>query len=204
MKLYAHPFSSAAFKVFAVIHELGVPCETITVDMAKGQHKSPEYLAVNPNGKVPTLVDDGFMVWESNAILTYLAAKYPERGLMPTDPKGLATVQQWLQWQASQFSPAAGKVMSETVYAKLFGRATDESKLAAAQEELNKELAVLEKSLTGKEYLCGRLSIADFSIASLLLGRQPMRVDLSGFPNVKAWQERLEARESMRKVLPAM
>jgi glutathione S-transferase len=204
MKLYAHPFSSAAFKVFAVIHEMGVPCEVVTVDMGKGQHKSPEYLAINPNGKVPTLVDEGFQVWESNAILTYLAAKYPERGLMPTDVKGMATVQQWLHWQSSQFSSAAGEVMSETVYAKLFGRATDEAKLAAAHEELKKELATLEKSLTGKEYLCGKLSIADFSIASLLLGRQAMRLDISGFPQVKAWQERLEARESMKKVLPPL
>lgn len=204
MKLYAHPFSSASFKVFAVIHELGVPCEVITVDMGKGQHKSPEYLAVNPNGKVPTLADGDFQVWESNAILTYLAAKYPERGLMPTDAKGLATVQQWLHWQSSQFSTAANKVMSETVYAKLFGRATDEAKLAAAHEEMKKELATLEKSLGSKEYLCGRLSIADFSVASLLLVRQPMRLDISGFPQVKAWQERLEARESMRKVQPPM
>ncbi len=202
MKLYANPFSTAAFKVFAILQELGLPCEHITIDMMKGQHKSPEYLAVNPNGKVPTLVDGDFQVWESNAILTYLAAKHPERGLMPTDAKGLALVQQWLQWQASQFSPAANKVMFETVYAKFFGRTTDEAKLATALEELKKELAVLEKSLAGKEYLCGRLSIADFSIASMLLARQPMRVDLSGFPQVKAWQERLEMRESMRKVLP--
>jgi glutathione S-transferase len=202
MKLYANPFSTAAFKVFAILQELGLPCEHITIDMMKGQHKSPEYLAVNPNGKVPTLVDGDFQVWESNAILTYLAAKHPERGLMPTDAKGLALVQQWLQWQASQFSPAANKVMFETVYAKFFGRTTDEAKLATALEELKKELAVLEKSLAGKEYLCGRLSIADFSIASMLLARQPMRVDLSGFPLVKAWQERLEMRESMRKVLP--
>ena len=204
MKLYANPFSTAAFKVFAVLEELGVPCERITIEMAKGQHKSPEYLAINPNGKVPTLVDGDFHVWESNAILTYLAAKHPERELMPTDARGLATLHQWLQWQASQFGPASNKVMFETVYAGFFGRTTDEAKLATALEELKKELAVLEKGLAGKEYLCGRLSIADFSIGSLLLARQPMRVDISGFPHVKVWMERLEARESMRKVLPAL
>src|SRR5688500_11928563 len=113
MKLYEHPFSSAAFKVRAVIHELGLPVTLVPVDMMKGEHKSPEFLAKNPNGKVPTLDDDGFLVWESNAILCYLAAKKSESGLMPADPRGMALVQQWLQWQATTFAPSTNEVMGE-------------------------------------------------------------------------------------------
>src|SRR5690349_8988491 len=110
MKLYQHPFSSAAFKVSAVVHELGLPVTFVTIDMMKGEHKSPEFLALNPNGKVPTLEDDGFCLWESNAILCYLAAKKPESGLLPTDARGMAQVQQWLQWQATTFGPSASEV----------------------------------------------------------------------------------------------
>ncbi|HEX5752921.1 MAG TPA: glutathione S-transferase family protein [Archangium sp.] len=205
MKLFQHPFSSAAFKVRAVIHELGLPVELVTVDMMKGEHKSPEFLAKNPNGKVPTLVeDDGFCVWESNAILCYLAARKPESGLLPGDARGMAQVQQWLQWQATTFSVSTNEVMGETVYAKFFGRGKDEAKYAAGMEKVRRDLAVLEKALAGREFLCGKLTLADFSLVSGLFLRTPMGVDLEAFPNVKAWVARMESRESVRKSLPPM
>jgi glutathione S-transferase len=204
MKLYEHPFSSAAFKVRAVINELGLPVTLIPIDMAKGEHKSPEFLARNPNGKVPTLEDDGFLVWESNAILCYLAAKKPESGLLPADPRGMALVQQWLQWQASTFANSTNEVMSQTVYAKLFGRPKDEAKYAAGMEKVRRDLDVLEKTLADREFLTGRLTLADFSLVSSLLLRSAMGVDLEAFPNVKAWVARLESRESVRKSLPPL
>jgi len=204
MKLYEHPFSSAAFKVRAVIHELGLPVTLISVDMRKGEHKSPEFLARNPNGKVPTLDDDGFLVWESNAILCYLAAQKPESGLLPADPRGMALVQQWLQWQASTFALSTNEVMGETFYAKLFGRSKDEAKYAAGLEKVRRDLGVLERTLAGKEFLTGKLSLADFSLVSALMLRSAMGVDLEAFPNVKAWVARMESRESVRKSMPPM
>lgn len=204
MKVYEHPISSAAFKVRALIHELGLSVELVTVDMRKGEHKSPEFLAKNPNGKVPTLEDDGFFLFESNAILCYLAAKKPEAGLLPTDARGMALVQQWLQWHATTFSPSTGEVMGETFYAKLFGRPRDEAKYAAGLEKVRGNLAVLEKTLAGREYLCGKLSIADFALVSNLLLRATMGVELTDFPNVSAWVARMEARESVRKSLPPL
>lgn len=206
MKLYQNPFSSAAMKVRAVVAELGLACEFVPVDMSPGkrEHKTPEFLAMNPNGKVPTLNDDGFCVWESNAILCYLAAKKPEAGLMPTDPRGLAAVQQWLQWQATTLAPATDGVMLETVYAKMMGRTTSPEKLAAAMEKVRAALDVLNTSLAGKEYLCGKLTIADFSLDSSLLPRTQMGFDLDAYPNVKAWALRMEARESVRKSLPPL
>jgi len=204
MKLYEHPFSSAAFKVRAVINELGLPVTLIPVDMMKGEHKTAEFLARNPNGKVPTLDDDGFLVWESNAILCYLAAQKPESGLLPADPRGMALVQQWLQWQASTFAPSTNEVMGETVYAKFMGRSKDEAKYAAGLEKVRRDLGVLEKALAGKEFLTGKLSLADFSLVSGLQLRSAMGVDLEAFPNVKAWVARMESRESVRKSLPPM
>ncbi|HEX8437558.1 glutathione S-transferase family protein [Archangium sp.] len=204
MKLYEHPFSSAAFKVRALIHELGLPVTLVTVDMSKGEHKAPEFLAKNPNGKVPTLEDDGFILWESNAILCYLAAKKPESGLLPTDARDMALVQQWLQWHATTFSNSTNEVMGETIYAKFMGRAKDEAKYAAGLEKVRRDLGVLEKALAGKEFVCGKLTIADFSLVSSLLLRTPMGVDLEAFPHVKAWVARMESRESVRKSLPPM
>jgi glutathione S-transferase len=204
MKLYEHPFSSAAFKVRALVHELGLPVTFVTLDMMKGEHKSPEHLARNPNGKVPTLEDDGFYLWESNAILCYLAAKKPESGLLPTDARGMAQVQQWLQWHATTFAPSTNEVMGQTVYVKLFGRTKDEAKYAAGMEKVRRDLDVLEKTLAGKEYLCGKLTVADFSLVSSLLLRTAMGFDLDAFPHVKAWVARMEARESVRKSLPPM
>ncbi len=204
MKLYEHPFSSAALKVRAVINELGLPVTSITVDMMKGEHKSADFLARNPNGKVPTLDDDGFLVWESNAILCYLAASKPESGLLPADPRGMALVQQWLQWQASTFASSLNEVMGETVYLKFTGRSKDEAKYAAGMEKVRRDMGVLEKTLAGKEFLTGKLSLADFSLVSGLLLRSAMGFDLEAFPNVKAWVARMESRESVRKSLPQM
>ncbi|MDY7228006.1 glutathione S-transferase family protein [Hyalangium rubrum] len=202
MKLYHHPFSSAAFKVRALIHELGLPCEMVTIDMSKGEHKMPDFIAKNPNGKVPVLEDDGLHLWESNAILCYLAAKKPESGLMPTDPKGLAQMHQWLQWHATTLSPSTTDVMMQTVYVKMIGREKNDEQYAAGMEKVRRDLAVLENALAGKEYLCGKLSIADFSLVSSLQLRTPMGFDFEAYPNVKAWVARMEARESVRKSLP--
>jgi len=204
MKLYQQSLSSASLKVRALIHELGLNCEMISVDMSKGAHKAPDFLAMNPNGKIPVLEDNGFVVWESNAILCYLAALKPESGLMPTDPKGQALVQQWLQWQATTLGPSTTEVMMQTVYARLMGRQKDEAKLAAGLEKVRRDLATLETALASKEYLCGKLTIADFSLVSSLQPRVPMGFDLEAFPKVKAWVGRLESRESVRQSMPQM
>ncbi|MDC0713615.1 glutathione S-transferase family protein [Stigmatella sp. ncwal1] len=205
MKLYASPLSSAAFKVFAVVHELGLPVTLVPVDMMKGEHKAPAFLAKNPNGKVPVLEDgDGFCIWESNAILCYLAAQKPDSRLMPTDARGIAQVQQWLQWQATTFGPSTSEVMMETVYVKMMGRVKDDAKYAAGLEKIRRDLGVLEEALAQREFLCGPLTIADFSIVSNLLLRTTMGVDLEAFPRVKTWVARLEEKESVRKARPAL
>lgn len=204
MKLHQNAFSAAAMKVRSVVTELGLSCEYVDVNMRDREHKSPAFLAMNPNGKVPLLEDNGFHVWESNAILCYVAAKKPEAGLLLTDPRGMALMHQWLQWQATTLAPATSEVMMETLYAKMMGRQHDAQKYAAGMEKVRAALEVLEKSLVGKEYVCGKLSIADFSLISNLLPRTQMGFDLDAYPNVKAWAARLEARESVRKSLPPL
>lgn len=204
MKIYNNPFSGSGFKVTAIVHELGLDVETITVDLSKGQHLQPAFLAINPHAKVPVLVDGELIVWESNAIVTYLGAKVPERGLMPTDARGLAEVQKWLHWQSAAFYGNAFKVNWNTYYQKLFGHPKDEKMLAEGMEAVKRDLKVLESALTGREYLTGKLSVADFALASSLLIREMAGIDLKPFPHVKAWVERIEARPSMQKARPPL
>ncbi len=203
MKVYNNPFSGSGFKITAVIHELGLSnVEVITVDLAKGQHQEPWFRAINPNAKVPALVDGDFVLWESNAIITYLGALVPERGLMPTDARGMAEVQKWLHWQSFAFYNDTFKVIWNTYYQKLFGHPKDEKVLAEGRELVERDLKVLEESLKDREYLTGKLSVADFAIASNLLVRDMAGIDLKPFPHVKAWVERMEARPSMQKARP--
>jgi len=187
------------------VNELGLSVESVSLDMAQGEHKSPAFLAKNPNGKVPVLeVDADYCVWESNAILCYLAALKPESGLLPTDARGQARVQQWLQWQATTLGPSTSEMLMETVYLRFFNRPKDEAKYQAGLEKTRRDLGVLEASLAGREYLCGPLTIADISLVASLFLRGPMGLSLEDFPQVKAWVARLEAREGVRKAMPAL
>lgn len=203
MKLHQNPFSSASLKCRAVVHETGVPCEIVDVDFANRKHKSAEFLAMNPNGKVPCLEDDGFFVWESNAICCYLAAKAPAHNLLPSDPKGMALVQQWLQWQATTLGPSVGKIMMEAFYAPRFGRTPNDANLKLGHEETARDLALLEGTLKdGREWITGRLSLADFSLASTLVFRKMIGIDTAAFPHVEQWLARIESRDSMKRALP--
>jgi glutathione S-transferase len=102
MKLYVLPPSPRAFKVTALKNHLGLDCETQIVDLGKGDQLTPEYVAMNPNRKMPVLEDDGFVLWESNAILFYLASKKPQSGLWPSDLNRQADVLRWLAWERSR------------------------------------------------------------------------------------------------------
>src|SRR5882724_11753666 len=96
MKLYVLPPSPRAFKVIALKNHLGIECEVQIVDLSKGDQLTPEYIAMNPNRKMPVLEDDGFVLWESNAILFYLASKKPESALWPREVRHQADVLRWL------------------------------------------------------------------------------------------------------------
>jgi len=204
MKLFYHPYSSSSFKVRSLVQELGIPVEMHEIDLPAGEQRSPGFLAKNPNGKVPTLEDDGFVVWESNAILSYLAARHPERGLLPGEPRALALTQQWLQWQATTFAPSTKLVLWETFDAGPMGRSPDPDKLEEGLKRVARDLTILDAALDGREWLCGPLTIADFSIGSGLALRRVMGIDVSPYANVKSWLDRYEARESVKRTLPQL
>lgn len=202
MKLYDLSFSPNARRVRAVAAELGTDLELVTVDLAGGANRSGDYLALNPNAKVPTLVDGDFALWESNAILCYLAAKKPEAGLLPTDPRGRAEVDRWLFWQAAHFGPAIGRVMYERAVKPMKGETPDPNEIERGVAELARFAPVLEQALQNREYVAGRLSVADFSLAANVESAPKVGLDLSPYPNIRAWYERIAARDSWKSTAP--
>lgn len=202
MKLYNSNFSPNALRVRAVAAELGIPMEIIEVDFRKGEHKAPSYLAMNPNGKVPTLVDGDFVLWESRAINAFLASLRPECGLYPDNAKQRAVVDQWSYWGAIHLGPAIQRVAFERVMKSKFGMGEpDENAIAPQLKELDQFLPVLDASLANKEWVAGTLSLSDFALASTFVYRVPAGIALEKVPHLAAWVARIEARPAWQSAV---
>jgi glutathione S-transferase len=194
IKLYDSKVSPYARKVRLVAAELDLPLEKISLDFQKGEPQRPEYLALNPNGKVPTIDDDGFVLWESMAILKYLAGK--KAGLLPSDARGAAQADQWMCWWGNHPEPAIDLLIYELALKPFFGKpGNDASIIQEARDRLQRYLPVLDKQLEGKDYVLGKLSIVDFAIAPTLeLSQRRMNVDLGKYPAITAWLARLQTK----------
>jgi len=205
MKLYNANFSPNCLRVRAVIFELGADVEIIDVDVFNGGTRTPEYLAMNPNGKVPAFVDGDLALFESRAINAYLGSLDPKRRLYPDDLKRRAIVDQWSYWQAIHFGPSSQRLSFEKVFKEKFGRGKpDEAVIATESKETTKLLGVFEQGLGDRDWIAGDLSIADFALASTLTARKPAGIDLAAFPRVAAWIDRLESRGSWQKAIAPM
>jgi glutathione S-transferase len=204
MKLYQFSLSPNCQKVVALAHEVGQPLDLVAIELFKGEARSPAMLAMNPNGKVPILEDDDFILWESTAMLGYIAAKAGRADLAPTTPRERADVERWTSWQSAHFGPAVRKVAFERIVKKLGGLgAPDEAVVKAGIEEFAVVANVLEQSLGTKEYVCGRLTIADFNMAPYAALTASCGLDFGPYPHAKAWLGRMLARDSMKKTLAA-
>jgi glutathione S-transferase len=204
MKLYQFPFSPNCQKVIALAHEVGVQLELATVDLFKGEARTAAMLAKNPNGKLPILEDGDFVLWESTAMLAYIAAKAGREDLAPTTLRERAEVERWTSWSIAHFGPAIRKVAFERIVKKLAGLgAPDEAVVKAGIEEFATTASVLEQSLGTKEYVCGRLSIADFALAPYAALSASCGFDLEPYPKAQAWLARMVARDSMKQTLAA-
>jgi len=198
---YYAPMTSAT-RIHWVLEELGVSYEKVKLDLAAGDQKKPEYLALNPNGKVPLLVADGVPIFESLAILLYLGDRYGvEKGLFPSDTKERAEAYKWMAWGAVTLGEAATRLIRNV--ADRFPKEEQNPKAAeSAKRDINSLLEILDKALEGKEYLVGgKFSLADAAIVSFLpfLGR--FGVDFSAHKNVNAWVGRAMGRPALAKAM---
>jgi glutathione S-transferase len=195
--LYHLAESPHARKVRLLAAELNIPLTLVDRDPRIGETRTPDYLALNPNGRVPTLKEDGFALWESPAILKYLAAKRPERGLAGRDPKAQALVDQWLFWWVGGPEAAIDLLAWEMLIKPrvLKQQGNDPAVIAEARARIARFLPVLDRELATHDYVAGELSIADFAMgprfdkAPALLG-----IDMTPYPHIRAWHERLAAR----------
>jgi glutathione S-transferase len=194
MKLYFHPLSTNARRVRLVAHHLGLAIEEELVDLGKGAQKRPEYLALNPNGKVPTLVDGDLKLWESYAIMVYLCEKTGQRELYPEPLAARTEVNRWLFWCANEFSPTISRLNFENMIKPMLGLgATDAARVQEYELPFKHVAGVLDAQLAQRDYVAGtQLSLGDFAVAAALATRVPAKLPVSSYANVLRWLTRIE------------
>ena len=200
MKLYNLDPSPNSRVVRAVAYELGIPLEIVHVNFREREHKQPEFLQKNPNGKMPVLEDGTFYLWESHAILIYLAQQKPERGFYPSDPKQSAHLNQWLFWYSEHLKPVLRKITYEKLLKPMVFK--QETNIGMVQDEMERfrPLArILNQHLAGRRYLLDQLTIVDFSAVSYMAYRQMLGLPMEDYPYIQSWLARIEARESWKK-----
>jgi glutathione S-transferase len=194
MKLYYSPLSSNGRRAWATMLHLGLQdkVELVPVDMSKGDHMLPDFLAVNPNHKVPALVDGDFKLWESMAIATYLCEQVPGQKLWPTTPRGRADVLRWMSWQAAHFGPAMGTFNWENVFVKVMNLPSTPGALDKATKDFHTFAPVLEAALEGKKWLVGDdVTLADFYVGAGFSYEPAAKMPLEPYKNIRAWTARL-------------
>jgi glutathione S-transferase len=204
MKLYGFPPSPNTWKVRAAAQYMGAQLELEFVDLTKGQQRTAEYLALNPCGRTPVLVDGDFTLWESNAILQYLGAKVPTP-LWPEDARTRADIMRWHSWQLAHWHPAVVPFIAENVIKAQILKAgePDQAVIAKATEAFDNEAPVLDAHLARHEYLVAdTLTLADFAVAAPLFHAERAKVPLESYGNVRRWFGRQAAMQAWRDTAP--
>jgi glutathione S-transferase len=196
LKIWGRANSSNVQKVLWCCDELGIGFERIDAGGAFGRTNEPEYLAMNPNGLVPTIQDGDLIVWESNTILRYLATTRGGARLYPTNPGPRTQVERWMDWQlATVTGPMTGLLFG---LIRKIPPHTDEKAIADSREKGLKVFQILERSLKDKEYPAGTFSLADICLGIFVYRWFNFPIDPGDLPNVRAWYERLQTRPGFK------
>ncbi len=203
MKLYGHPMSTCTRKVLTTLAEKGHEAEFVMVDLMTGAQKLPENVARQPFARVPTLDDDGFMLYESRAIIRYLDEKLSGPKLQPGDAKERALAEQWMSVEYSYFSPPAMKIAMQLLFGKMQGKAPDMDLVKTSREAVAGVLDVADKALAKQDFFGGKtFSLTDISwmpyVQYLFASEQGDLI--TSRAATKAWWERVSTRPSWKKV----
>jgi len=197
IKIYG-PKLGSAFRCHVLMLEMGIEFDEIKVDFEKGDQFKPEYLRLNPNGKIPCIVDGDFVLWESMAINNYLATKY-HTDLLGDSPEEKALVDQWSYWSLLEMQPHLYTIGFQKFRAEEGQR--DEKAIEKAMEPLPKLFEILENQLEGKEYILGdNFSLADINVGSVVLVADFAKYDYSSYKKVSGWIARLNERPSFEQI----
>ena len=183
-------------KVSIALEELGLPYQVHALDLAKLEQRQPQFLRINPNGRIPAIVDRAagdFAVFESGAILVYLAEKTGR--LMPADPQGRSLVMQWLMFQMGGIGPMMGQA---NVFYRYFPEKIQPA-IDRYQGEVLRLFGVLDKHLADREYLAGDFSIADIANWAWVRTHRWSGVSLDGLPHLDRWVRQLAGRPACQR-----
>jgi glutathione S-transferase len=202
MKLYGFPPSPNTWKVRAVATQLGIPLDFELVDLTKPRPAA--YLALNPTGRAPTLVDGDFVLWESNAIMQYLASR-SANSLWPNDARTRADIMRWESWQLAHWSKEGCEpLLFNRLVKKLFNLGPpDEAAVAKGTECFNREARVLDAHLASQPYLVGTaVTLADFSVAAPLFYAKEAELPIAPYSHLRDWFTRVSALPAWRDTAP--
>jgi glutathione S-transferase len=198
---YYSPMSSAT-RIHWALEELGVPYEKIKLDLAAGEQRKPEYLALNPNGKVPLLVADGTPIFESLAILIYLGETYGvDKGLYPAPGPARAEALKWMAWANVTMAEAVGRIIRNTI-----DRFPEEQRNAKAGEAAKHDLLelwkIVDHAMEGKNHLVGdHFTLVDLAVGGFAAITARFGVDLSSLKNVQRWTGPIMSRPALGRVM---
>lgn len=198
--VYYSPMSSAT-RILWALEELGVPYDKVKLDLTQGEQKSPEYLKLNPNGKVPLLVADGTPIFESVAILCFLGETFGESaGLFPAPGLSRAKAFQWMAWAGVTLGEVVSRYLRNTLD-RFPEEQRNASAAAVAKEEFSALIAILESELSRSDFLLGSaFTLSDLpAFGYAAFGKRLGMLNLEDYPNVNAWVGRCSSREALRR-----
>lgn len=186
--------AQAPRRVLALAKYLGIDANYIEKDLATREMRRADYLALNPNGKAPTLVDGDYVLWESSAIMAYLCIRAGSNLWPAQVPAEQVEVLRWLSWNDNHWAPSIGTYYFERIIKPAFGLGdVDVAALDAERKNLRRLAAILDTQLTDRDFVCcGRLTIADFQLASMAAYHYADGDELSSYPNLVRWLEGLD------------
>jgi len=206
MKLYGFPPSPNTWKVRAVAAHLGLPLELQLVDLTKGEQRTPSYLALNPTGRAPTLVDGDFVLGESTAIIHYLANQKPNT-LWPNDARSRADILRWECWQLAHWGgESCQPLIFQNLVKKILNMgAADPAAVEKGNECFNREARMLDDHLAKQPYLVGSaVTIADFSVAAPLFYAKEAELPIAPYAHLRDWFARVSALPAWKETAPQL
>ncbi len=203
MKLYYDPITVNCRKVVAGLDLIGADYDEEVMNYFGGDHKQPEYTAINPNAEIPALVDNDLVLWESNAILVYAAEKTGNKEAYPDDPKVRADITRWLLWESSKWFGGCYAYLVENVVKPILDDKPDSDLLASHAPTFHGQASILESSLEGRDWLCAdHPTIADIAVAAPMHLHGAQKLPLDDYPNIRGWIARVEALPCWQKSDP--
>ena len=200
MRLYHHPYSASARRAVMTAIHLDLPIELVTIDLTNLQQRR-QLTELNANSKLPVLQDGDFILWESCAIMQYLADTTPGQTIYPQDLRARVDINRWLFWSSQHFSPAVGIYVWENMMKAMYGVGTpDMRELERGKIQVEQFAQVLDDHLVGREWLCGSgVSLADFAVASALMYQEQARLPVQQCGNIQAWFARVQQLDAWKK-----